>query len=558
MKFDKPANAKILEALTSGLYDGNSNCIREYVQNAIDSGADTIKIYYQNNLSENDVVDIVIRDNGTGMSKEELYNALLLGSSSKSGQMGGWRGIGIYSGVPNFRKIFINTRKEGDLKYSVSIDCDGIRANYRREMPLEEILEIGVPGEIESEDDETFSTGTQLILSSVLPNQTEYFKKETLKNYLVRTLPLPFKKSSMTKKIISELEKFGISQPKYLVKFEGEDLYRPPLDDSLFDERTLSFSSFKVDDRIIAIAWSVTSKSNKELTGVHRGIVFKKKGYTIGNAELVRNRYNGAYNYWQCGEIHILDDEILENSARNNFEINSGKTKELFEWAGEYVKESQQNNRKKSRYDQEKKIERVKSLIKMGKPNEAKRSLKAIEAALTSNVSGAESGELKKVADVYDDDRKRSLRYLSEAKQEIKSYEGSTEEKQVQALLDSLPFEQRKQMQDFIKAPKFKTFIHVMMNIEDKIKERTGSKDPEFKDLMMDTFGSTFSDDPRQVSGKAKILLFDPSKLNKSKAARKPSRTTEDYPYYVTAGFGSLLYEMYNIFINGAKHYGDA
>ena len=558
MKFEKPANAKILEALTSGLYDGNSNSIREYIQNAIDSEASTIEIYYQNSIKEDDVTDIVIRDDGKGMSKEELYNALLLGTSSKSGQMGGWRGIGIYSGVPNFRKIFINTRQEGGLKHSVSIDCDAIRANYRREIPLEEILEIGIPGKIESEDDKSFPRGTQLILSSVLPNQTEYFKRGPLKNYLVRTLPLPLNESPINKKIITELDKFGISQPKYAIKFEGENLYRPPLDDNLFDDRTLSFAPFMADNKVIAIAWSITSIRNKELTGVHRGIVFKKKGYTIGSAELVRNRYNGTYNYWQFGEIHVLDEEILENSARNNFEINSGKTKELFDWTREYVKASQQNNRKKSRYDQGKKIEKARSLIKEGKLSQAEKLIKDIGVALTSNVSGAESGELKRVADVYDQEKEKGIKSLEKAKEEIESYKSSTEKMQVQTLADSLPPAERKQMMDFVLATDFKTFTHVMTDIEDKIKDRTGFKDQEFKELMKNTFGSSFSDDPKLVKQKAKILLFDPVRLTKSKNVKGNPGKTQDYPYFVTSGFGSLLYEMYNLFINGAKHYDDS
>jgi hypothetical protein len=36
---DEVFGAKLLEAITAGLYDGNLSCLREYVQNCIDSEA---------------------------------------------------------------------------------------------------------------------------------------------------------------------------------------------------------------------------------------------------------------------------------------------------------------------------------------------------------------------------------------------------------------------------------------------------------------------------------------------------------------------------------------
>ena len=62
MKFTNVAGARIIEALTSGLYDGNSNCVREYVQNAVDSHSKIIEIEHLNKGQ-----DIRIRDYGDGM-----------------------------------------------------------------------------------------------------------------------------------------------------------------------------------------------------------------------------------------------------------------------------------------------------------------------------------------------------------------------------------------------------------------------------------------------------------------------------------------------------------
>jgi len=49
MKFEEESiGARILETIASGLYDGNPNCLREYVQNGIDAGAKKIDIYFEN------------------------------------------------------------------------------------------------------------------------------------------------------------------------------------------------------------------------------------------------------------------------------------------------------------------------------------------------------------------------------------------------------------------------------------------------------------------------------------------------------------------------------
>jgi DNA mismatch repair ATPase MutL len=71
MKFENVGGARIVEALTAGIYDGNSNCIREYVQNAVDSKSNLIEIEHLNEGQ-----DIRIRDFGDGMDKKELYDVV--------------------------------------------------------------------------------------------------------------------------------------------------------------------------------------------------------------------------------------------------------------------------------------------------------------------------------------------------------------------------------------------------------------------------------------------------------------------------------------------------
>jgi len=46
MKYENMfVGSRLMETITSGLYDGNLNCLREYVQNSIDSHAKNRNIF---------------------------------------------------------------------------------------------------------------------------------------------------------------------------------------------------------------------------------------------------------------------------------------------------------------------------------------------------------------------------------------------------------------------------------------------------------------------------------------------------------------------------------
>ena len=118
MKFtNKNIGARIIETMTTGLYDGNLNCLREYVQNGIDSKAKEVKIYFSNGGK-----DLLIQDDGKGMNRDKLIEALSLGISNKTEEDVGWRGIGIWSGVPICRTIEIITKAKQSKILKVKIN----------------------------------------------------------------------------------------------------------------------------------------------------------------------------------------------------------------------------------------------------------------------------------------------------------------------------------------------------------------------------------------------------------------------------------------------------
>jgi len=82
------------------------------------------------------------------MDREELIHSLGIGVSNKSEEDIGWRGVGIWSGVPVCRRIVIITKKKENSKYRIEINNDLIRNESLSNKSILEILS-NATGEIE-------------------------------------------------------------------------------------------------------------------------------------------------------------------------------------------------------------------------------------------------------------------------------------------------------------------------------------------------------------------------------------------------------------------------
>lgn len=99
---------ELLNILSKGLYTNPLDAIREYVQNAIDANAQEVEIRITGN-------SVWIRDDGDGMTREQLLKSRDFGVSAKSIEENvGFRGIGIYSGFDLCERLVIRTKPELD------------------------------------------------------------------------------------------------------------------------------------------------------------------------------------------------------------------------------------------------------------------------------------------------------------------------------------------------------------------------------------------------------------------------------------------------------------
>ena len=321
LKFDKnPIGASVLEAITSGLYTNNLNCIREYVQNALDAGALKIEINYINKGSS-----IEIRDDGRGMDKSQLINALTVGYSSKGEGDIGWRGLGMWSGAAVCDALHIVTKAENSPRLSIDIDCNGITKANRTDN-AEEAIRNSL-SDLTSDDDDS-PPFTKITLAGIYGPLRETFSKEKLIQFLKETVPMKFSTDFIPgNEILESLEKYGIPRPKTSILVEGEELFKNPANSNpILDHPAIV--PIKSEDLILAVAWFLNTGTNKKIK--NGSITFRKSNFRVGDTSLVFANSNVDNKGWQIGEIHVLNKNIVENASRDSFEASSSELNKLY------------------------------------------------------------------------------------------------------------------------------------------------------------------------------------------------------------------------------------
>ena len=534
---DDAFGAKLIEAITAGLYDGNLNCLREYIQNSIDSKAEKIDVFFENSKT-----NLIIEDVGCGMNKEELTESLHLGKSNKTGSAIGWRGIGIWSGVPTCRKIVIITKKQKHPKLRVEIDADKLRQQYTLNIPATKVL-TEVTGDIEelelgTDESITDSHFTIVRLEGILPNQRSIFKEENIREYLSRTISVTFntKKFTAGKEITKKLLENGVELKEVPVYLEKEQVFRPPDSDDPFFDNIIE-KQFVINGLTVAYAWVLSSKSNRALAPPNRGIYFKKKGVTIGDELLVSRLSEDTYNQWQYGEIHILTDSLKENASRNNFEANNDLLEPFYKQVGEFVSQLQSMNRYQSGCIATNTIERLKKQVDVEDVKPMREKVTKTKMRLKQNRSFPKDSALAQMKTSIDQVSLENTKALKEVEEKV-------ENKSKEQKIDPVK-EKRDKFLEFIKTAHPSLRSHLSKTtLTGKIELNIDAMEP-VKTLLQKKTGLTL-DTIHLLSQKA----YDWDKVQRGDG--NPFLNLCD-PYR-DRHFGVLIYALHDLFVNEAKH----
>jgi len=336
---------QLLPILSKGLYTNPLDCIREYVQNAVDAGAKKVNIRITGN-------GVTIHDTGQGMDEDQLKAARKFGISAKDlKQHVGFRGIGIYSGYDLSNRLIITTKKKSSpLQYVMRFDFAAMKRELDTKPPGTVSLEALLTGftnfkkEQAHDANASFTTVELEEISDV--HLRRIANRSELRHYILQNLPVDFDTRFDFREQINTFMSANVPAYKAVIiklQSDGEPdevVSKPPLTKL----RPPQFGPIKgADGKVLAYYWACLNQENKILGEDNlaltspgqfkpsdwQGFAYKCKGFTIGNRNQLVKMFtlgNGTLYRWYTGEIYVIDEQVIPNTARDDFESNAAKS----------------------------------------------------------------------------------------------------------------------------------------------------------------------------------------------------------------------------------------
>jgi molecular chaperone HtpG len=320
---------------------------REYIQNAADAidAARTHGLIGPRSRGEVSISfdhaarSVVIRDNGIGLGKRASIGTLLaIGASSKRGTTArGFRGVGRLSGLAYCRELEFRTKAAGEDEVSVVRWSSRAIRDHLRDTVLHGNLEQVLADTVTVRHEKASKTSEHFF--EVRLNEISRLRNDILLNermvghYLSEVAPLPFSPDfSFGAEIEKTLSLHRTNIPLNLTVAD-ETIVRPHHDEIIFPNTSqtlhmngIQFVEFPdVDGKTGAIAWIADHEYIRSIPpslGVS-GIRARNGDLQVGEANIFEDVFKERrFNGWSIGELHVLDQRIIPNARRDNFEIN--------------------------------------------------------------------------------------------------------------------------------------------------------------------------------------------------------------------------------------------
>jgi len=336
----------VLELLTGAMYVDPLSIFREYVQNATDAIEEARRVGLLG--SESGRIDVHIdlsnrlihlRDNGASIPHPEFISRLLsIGSSNKRGQhLRGFRGIGRLAGLAYCQEVVFRGRSCA----TEAVTEVTFNARKLRELINSNDTEHDLQTAVSEIAAVTRSSGTfphrffEVELRRLIRIKNDVLlNTEAVERYLSQVAPVSFRKDF---KYSDEIDQFliqhGVEKPVELVINGNIAVQRPHR--TRFELRsniTDAFSGIEfhkipgVDGGVDAVGWILDHCYLGALprslnTG---GLRLRSGNIQIGESDIAAALFNEPrFNSWCVGEFHIINDRILPNGRRDEFEYSS-------------------------------------------------------------------------------------------------------------------------------------------------------------------------------------------------------------------------------------------
>ena len=339
-----------LESLTSGMYSDPFVVYREYIQNSVDS---IDRAYEEGILSTNEgtihiIVSAIDRtveiiDNGTGLPFEEVERTLISIGNSKKKQEStrGFRGIGRLAALSYCKRLVFSTSYFGeDRGTSITIDAEKLATLLMEDASditvtdvLQQIYELRTHKE--TQDSHFF----KVLLEGVDP-ASDLCDFDSIVSYLEQNIPVPYdpEQFDLGREIYGRILRDGYMIKDYRVFVSNGtkhiQVFKPYRNTFLVDKGKNITDTIqdidivkvpRADGALSAIGW--IAKTNY-LGSIHdktvKGLRLRKGNILVGDAQTLNVIFKDArFNGWSIGEIFAIDQNLVPNARRDNFEKNA-------------------------------------------------------------------------------------------------------------------------------------------------------------------------------------------------------------------------------------------
>ena len=354
---------RLLETLTSSLYEDPIIIFREYVQNSLDAyneevnndKAKAMDDFFVDIKIDKDNSNIEITDNGYGIREEEFLTKMrLIGESDKKRieDQIGFRGIGRLSAMPLCKELVFENKPKGINKCLI-FTWDGDKFNELLNKgedigaTLDEITTNSSEDHYGDIDEHYFKVkinGYQEAIKDML-------KSKNFQDRLRTLLPLSYspeftKQNQIKNKYYAfmgqRLDKFTCS-----VKLEQEELYKPYTDEDILASGIvfwdLIFPSKEENDsgERIGILWFTFNRVIEQLPKNRPyGVLVRSQNMLMGDQyalanDAIRSKSDYITTFREltqalngiCGEMLINYDKLNDNARRDWFRIDEESIK---------------------------------------------------------------------------------------------------------------------------------------------------------------------------------------------------------------------------------------
>ena len=355
-------SVRLLETITSALYDEPLILFREYIQNSIDAynavirsdSSKAMKNFFIDIKVDTEKHTILIKDNGFGIPDDLFMERMTgIGNDTKSSipDQIGFRGIGRLSAFPYCKKLTFQNKSKGS-KNIMQFSWDGTKfkdlLNHRADTDLVKAIDDIAKRLEDIPTEKVEEHFFKVIIEDYDEELSSFIRDKDFKNLLCTMLPLNynpnFKGQQKIKKAYKELMGNDLDKYAFNIFYNDDKLYKPYSDDNILDSDII-FLDFKYKEKgkdmpkePIGLLWFTFNHKIVANKGIaHAGIFVRSKNILMGDnnafaTAVFRNKTDDYITSYReltqaiqglFGELLINSPDLKDNTRRDWFEINA-------------------------------------------------------------------------------------------------------------------------------------------------------------------------------------------------------------------------------------------